>query len=109
MPLFTTLLAMPDQFERLLAQVPTDHLDWEPTNWAGIPSERFSARGHLCHLLDIEVLGYQVRFRRTLRKACRSSPPSMVISWRWTMITPGRIPPRSSTGFAPPACRPSNG
>ena len=36
MPLFTTLLAMPDQFERLLAQVPTDHLDWEPANWAGI-------------------------------------------------------------------------
>ncbi len=60
MPLFTTLLAMPDQFERLLAQVPTDHLDWEPANWAGIPSERFSARGHLCHLLDIEVLGYQL-------------------------------------------------
>ena len=65
MTLFTTLLAMPDQFERLLAQVPTDQLDWEPANWAGIPSERFSARGHLCHLLDIEVLGYQVRFRRT--------------------------------------------
>ena len=69
MPLFTTLLAMPDQFERLLAQVPTDRLDWEPANWAGIPSERFSARGHLCHLLDIEVLGYQVRFRRTLAES----------------------------------------
>ncbi|UBH28275.1 DinB family protein [Aeromonas enteropelogenes] len=69
MPLFTTLLAMPDQFEQLLAQVPADHLDWEPVNWAGIPSERFSARGHLCHLLDIETLGYQVRFRRTLEES----------------------------------------
>ena len=66
MTLFTTLLAMPDQFEGLLAQVPDEYLDWEPANWAGIPSERFSARGHLCHLLDIETLGYQVRFRRTL-------------------------------------------
>lgn len=69
MPLFTTLLAMPDKFEQLLAQVPDDHLDWEPVNWAGIPSERFSARGHLCHLLDIETLGYQVRFRRTLEES----------------------------------------
>lgn len=33
MTLFTTLLAMPDQFERLLAQVPADQLDWEPANW----------------------------------------------------------------------------
>ncbi|PJG59580.1 DinB family protein [Aeromonas cavernicola] len=63
---FTTLLAMPDQFEQLFRQVPSDYLDWEPANWAGIPSERFSARGHLCHLVDIETLGYQERFRRTL-------------------------------------------
>ena len=69
MTLFTTLLAMPDQFARLLAQVPADQLDWEPANWAGTPAERFSARGHLCHLLDIETLGYQVRFRRTLEES----------------------------------------
>ncbi|MGE6149807.1 DinB family protein [Aeromonas media] len=69
MTIFTTLLAMPDQFARLLAQVPADQLDWEPANWAGIPSERFSARGHLCHLLDIETQGYQVRFRRTLEES----------------------------------------
>lgn len=66
MPLFTTLLAMPDRFQQLLDQVPDDHLNWEPANWAGIPSERFSALGHLCHLLDIETQGYQVRFVRTL-------------------------------------------
>ena len=66
MHLFTSLQAMPDQFAQLLAQVPADHLNWEPANWAGIPSERFSAQGHLCHLLDIEVLGYRVRFQRTL-------------------------------------------
>lgn len=66
MPIFTTLLSMPDRCEHLLNQVPADYLDWEPTNWAGIPSERFSARGHLCHLLDIETLGYQRRFQLTL-------------------------------------------
>ncbi|MGY3903649.1 DinB family protein [Aeromonas lusitana] len=69
MHLFTSLQAMPDQFEQLLAQVPADHLNWEPANWAGIPSERFSAQGHLCHLLDIEVLGYRVRFQRTLTES----------------------------------------
>ncbi len=69
MTIFTTLLAMPDQFARLLAQVPAHLLDWEPANWAGIPSERFSARGHLCHLLDIETQGYQLRFRRTLAES----------------------------------------
>lgn len=68
MPIFTTLLAMPDRFEQLLDQVPEDHLNWEPANWAGIPSERFSALGHLCHLLDIETQGYQVRFQRTLEE-----------------------------------------
>lgn len=66
MNLFTALLATPDRFEQLFAQVPGDRLNWEPANWAGIPSERFSAQGHLCHLLDIETLGYQLRFRRTL-------------------------------------------
>ena len=55
------------------AQVPNRHLDWSPPTGPG-SSERFSA-GHLCHLLDIEVLGYQVRFRRTWRETCRSSPP----------------------------------
>ncbi|MGY3859187.1 DinB family protein [Aeromonas intestinalis] len=69
MHLFTSLQAMPDRFEQLLAQVPADYLNWEPANWAGIPSERFSAQGHLCHLLDIEVLGYRVRFQRTLSES----------------------------------------
>ncbi|MGL5814316.1 MAG: DinB family protein [Aeromonas sp.] len=68
MHLFTSLQAMPDQFEQLLAQVPTEYLNWEPANWDGIPSERFSAQGHLCHLVDIEVLGYRVRFQRTLEE-----------------------------------------
>lgn len=68
MPIFTTLLAMPDRFEQLLDQVPDEYLNWEPANWAGIPSERFSALGHLCHLLDIETQGYQVRFLRTLEE-----------------------------------------
>lgn len=69
MNIFTTLRAMPDRFEQLLAQVPGDCLNWEPANWAGIPSERFSALGHLGHLLDIETLGYQVRIQRTLDEA----------------------------------------
>ncbi|UBO74151.1 DinB family protein [Aeromonas rivuli] len=68
MSIFATLSAMPDQFDRLLRHIPAEYLNWEPANWAGIPSERFSALGHLCHLLDIETQGYQVRFMRTLEE-----------------------------------------
>ena len=70
MPLSTELLstldAMPQQLDTLLQQIPTDRLRWEPASWDGIPGERFSAVGHLCHLRDIEVDGYHLRIKRML-------------------------------------------
>ena len=74
MPLFTTLLAMPDQFERLLAWVPTRPSGLGTRQLGRDPLRAFQCQGHLCHLLDIEVLGYQVRFSsHPGGEACRSS------------------------------------
>lgn len=39
-----------------------------PPTWDGIPGERFTALGQACHLRDIEIDGYHVRFGRTLRE-----------------------------------------
>ena len=65
------------------------------------PSERFSARGHLCHLLDIEVLGYQVRFRRTLAESLPELASLDGYQLALDHDYPRRIPPRSSTAFVP--------
>jgi hypothetical protein len=59
---------MPDEIEALFRRVPADKLDWTPATWEGIPGERFTALGQACHLRDIEIDGYHVRFGRTLRE-----------------------------------------
>ena len=62
------LAAMPDQVEALMRTMPRDRLDWKPESWDGIPGERFSALEQACHLRDIEIDGYHVRFGRTLKE-----------------------------------------
>jgi hypothetical protein len=62
------LAAMPGQIEALMRRVPRDRLGWKPDSWDGIPGERFSALEQACHLRDIEIDGYHVRFGRTLRE-----------------------------------------
>lgn len=62
------LAAMPDQFERLVARVPSKHLAWKPSTWDGIPGEQFPPIGQLCHIRDIEIDGYHVRFKRVLNE-----------------------------------------
>ena len=89
MPLFTTLLAMPDQFERLLAQVPTDRLDWEPANWAGIPPSvsvpgaPLPPAGHRGAGLSGAVSSHPGG-----EPAGARLPRWLSARWRWTMITP---------------------
>jgi hypothetical protein len=39
---------------------------WAPASWEGAPSETFTAIEQICHVRDIEVDGYQRRFRRLL-------------------------------------------
>lgn len=64
-----TLQALAD-FPALLgahyAAIPADFKHWAPTSWDGIPSEKLTAIEQVCHVRDIEVLGYHVRLRRTL-------------------------------------------
>jgi len=62
------LAAMPDQVEALMRRVPRERLAWKPDSWDGIPGERFSALEQACHLRDIEIDGYHVRFGRTLKE-----------------------------------------
>ena len=67
----TTLAALaefPDRLEAYYDIVPTEHKHWRPNSWEGIPSERFTPIEQICHVKDIEIDGYHVRFRRALRE-----------------------------------------
>ena len=65
----TTLDAL-ERFPRQLADhyaaIPIEFKHWTPASWEGVPSEPLTAIEQLCHVRDIEIEGYQVRFRRTL-------------------------------------------
>ncbi len=65
----TTLNALrtfPEQLETYYHAIPTAFRNWAPDSWAGVPSEPFTAIEQICHVRDIEIDGYHVRFRRTL-------------------------------------------
>lgn len=57
---------MPDRLEAAFLVVPAEFRSWTPPSWEGIPGERFSPIGQLCHVRDIEIDGYHVRFARML-------------------------------------------
>lgn len=73
----TTVSALED-FPRLLeahyAAIPAGFKHWAPRSWDGVPSEPFTAIEQICHVRDIEVEGYHVRFRRTLDEFNPSLP-----------------------------------
>lgn len=60
------LQAFPNLLEAHYAAIPTAFKHWAPPSWEGVPSEPFTAIEQVCHVRDIEVEGYHVRFRRTL-------------------------------------------
>lgn len=62
----STLAAMPDRLEAEFLLVPAPLRGWRPASWEGIPGERFSPLGQICHLRDIESEGYQIRIARML-------------------------------------------
>jgi hypothetical protein len=68
MQILSELASAPDEIAGLMSQVPPEKLAWVPPTWEGIPGERFTALGQACHLRDIEIDGYHVRFGRTLRE-----------------------------------------
>lgn len=69
--LTATLSAMsvfPEQLEQCFSAVPKEYAMWAPESWEGIPSETFTALEQVCHVRDIEIDGYQMRFRRMLEE-----------------------------------------
>jgi hypothetical protein len=62
------LAAFPAELEKHYALFPADGVQWAPASWEGVPSEAFTALEQVCHVRDIEIEGYQVRFRRTLEE-----------------------------------------
>ena len=65
---FSALRSFPGQLEQAFGDVPGDYRHWAPETWDGIPSESFTAVEQICHVRDIEVEGYHVRFRRMLEE-----------------------------------------
>jgi hypothetical protein len=63
---FAALEAFPRELEKHYAAFPAQFVHWVPASWDGVPSEHFTAIEQVCHVRDIEIEGYQVRFRRTL-------------------------------------------
>jgi DinB superfamily len=68
-PTLLQLEAFPNQLQSLFDVFPATAKHWAPASWDGVPSEPLNATEQICHVLDIEVLGYQVRMRRTLSES----------------------------------------
>ncbi len=62
------LAAFPDRLESHYNAIPDGFQQWRPSSWRTCPSEHFSALEQLCHVRDIEIDGYHVRFVRTLKE-----------------------------------------
>ena len=62
------LALFPLQLEAHYAAIPADFRHWSPPSWNGIPSEHFTPIEQLCHVRDVEVDGYHVRFQRALQE-----------------------------------------
>jgi hypothetical protein len=64
----SALAGFPDQLEAHYTSIPAEFKHWAPPSWEGVPSEPFTAIEQICHIRDIEVDGYHVRFRRMLEE-----------------------------------------
>ena len=62
------LADFPAQLEAHYGAIPAAHKHWKPASWDGIPSEPLSPIEQLCHVRDVEIEGYQLRFQRTLKE-----------------------------------------
>ncbi|MBW8880908.1 MAG: DinB family protein, partial [Asticcacaulis sp.] len=62
------LAAFPAQLEAHYGAIPDGYELWTPPSWHTCPSEHYSALEQLCHVRDIEMDGYHVRFVRTLKE-----------------------------------------
>ena len=65
----SALASFPQLLEVHYAAVPVEFKNWAPSSWEGVPSESFTAIEQICHVRDIEIDGYHVRFQRTLSES----------------------------------------
>ncbi|HEY4066131.1 MAG TPA: DinB family protein [Burkholderiaceae bacterium] len=65
----SALESFPRQLEAHYAAIPPEFKNWSPPSWDGVPSEPLTAIEQVCHVRDIEVDGYRVRFHRTLSES----------------------------------------
>ena len=70
----TSLERFPRELEQHFSAFAPRFVHWTPPSWDGVPSEPFTAIEQLCHVRDIEIEGYQVRFRRTLDESAPFLP-----------------------------------
>lgn len=64
----SALASFPRQLEAHYAAIPEEFKPWAPLSQEGAPGEPFTAIEHICHVRDIEVDGYHLRFQRTLHE-----------------------------------------
>jgi hypothetical protein len=64
----SALARFPELLEAHYAAIPAEFKHWAPPSWEGVPSEPFTAIEQICHIRDIEVDGYHVRFQRMLEE-----------------------------------------
>lgn len=62
----SALADFPPLLEAHYAAIPAEFKHWAPPSWDGVPSEPFTAIEQVCHVRDVEVDGYHLRFQRTL-------------------------------------------
>jgi hypothetical protein len=63
------LANFPQQLEAHYAAFPAQFINWKPDSWEGVPSEALSAIEQICHVRDVEIDGYHLRFARMLAEA----------------------------------------
>jgi hypothetical protein len=66
---FAALREFPDRLQAYYAEIPREFSNWRPALWDGIPSEPFTPVEQICHVRDVEIDGYHVRFRRVLEES----------------------------------------
>ena len=65
----SALEAFPQQLEAHYAAIPPEFKNWAPPSWDGVPSEPLTAIEQVCHVRDVEIDGYGIRFQRTLHES----------------------------------------
>jgi hypothetical protein len=54
--------------EQFFYAIPKSSWHWSPQSWQGVPCESLNAIEQICHVRDIEIEGYHVRFERMLNE-----------------------------------------